>query len=103
MEAHRAIDSNPSICFVAHNACGALCGGQRGHIGGVERQTSLMAHWFVERGYRVSMLTWDEGQPDGTDIDGVRLFNICERDAGFPIIRALNSKMTSAFEGRSFR
>jgi len=34
-----------------------------GHIGGVERQTSMLAKWLVSRGYEVSMLTWDEGGP----------------------------------------
>lgn len=35
------------ICLVAHFAYGALAGGEHGHIGGVERQTSLMAKWLA--------------------------------------------------------
>jgi len=46
-----------SICFVPHYAYGAMAGGNSGHIGGVERQTSLMARWFAARSHRVSMLT----------------------------------------------
>jgi hypothetical protein len=75
------------ICFVAHNAYGAMAGGRSGHIGGVERQTSLMAKWLAVRGYRVSMLTWDEGQDNGAEIDGVRVFTICPRTAGLPGLR----------------
>lgn len=77
----------PRICFVAHFAYGALAGGDSGHIGGVERQTSLMAKWLATRGYRVSLITWDEGQEDGVEIDGVRVFKVCRQDAGVPGLR----------------
>ena len=80
-------DARPSLCFVVHNAFGALTGGAKGHIGGVERQTSLMAKWSARAEYSVSMLTWDEGQEDGVTIDGVRVYTICPRDAGVPIVR----------------
>jgi len=72
---------------VAHNAYGALTGGTRGHIGGVERQTSLMAKWLAARGHRVRLITWDEGQKDGEVIDGVHVFKLCRQDAGVPGVR----------------
>lgn len=56
------------ICFVAHFAHGAMAGGDSGHIGGVERQTSLMARWFAARRHQVSMLTWDEEQEDDENL-----------------------------------
>lgn len=77
------------ICFVAHNAYGAVAGGSRGSIGGVERQTSLMADWFVGRGYEVSVLTWDEGGPAEEMIEGVRVIKICRQDAGIKGVRFL--------------
>ena len=80
-------DQKFSICFVANFAYGAMAGGSFGRIGGVERQTSLMARWFASRGYPVSMLTWDEGQADGVEIDGVRVFKMCRRDAGLRGLR----------------
>ena len=49
------------ICIVSHNGYGAISGGTIGFIGGVERQTSLLARWLVGRGHKVSFLTWDEG------------------------------------------
>jgi len=83
------------VCFVAHFAYGAIAGGNQGFIGGVERQTSLMARWFAGRGYEVSMLTWDEGQEDGAEIDGVRVFKMCRKDAGVKGLRFLWPKWTS--------
>lgn len=91
----RSSDSDrPDICFVAHSAYGALCGGARGCVGGVEKQTSLMARWLVGRGYRVSMLTWDEGQADGEVRDGVRALTICRRNAGLRGVRFFHPKWT---------
>jgi glycosyltransferase involved in cell wall biosynthesis len=88
-------DHNLGICFVAHFSYGALTGGQSGHIGGVERQTSLMAKWFAKHGYRVSMLTWDEGQEDGEEIDSVKLFKMCRKDEGIKGLRFFRPRWTS--------
>jgi len=56
---------------------------------------SLMARWFAGRGYQVSMLTWDEGQDDGVDIDGVRVFKMCREEAGIKGLRFFWPKWTS--------
>lgn len=85
----------PRICFVAHYAYGALAGIDSGHIGGIERQTSLMARWFAAHGYKVSMLTWDEGQEDGMEIDGIQVLKMCRRDAGMKGVRFFWPKWTS--------
>jgi glycosyltransferase involved in cell wall biosynthesis len=88
-------DRRPRICFVAHAAYGALTGGNSGHIGGVERQTTLMARWFAGRGYRVSVVTWDEGQEGGTEIDGVQVFKMCSQSDGIRGLRFLWPRWTS--------
>jgi hypothetical protein len=75
------------ICFVAHYAYGALVERASNHIGGIERQASLMAKWFASQGYQVSIVTWDEGQEDATEIDGIRILKMCRQDAGFPYLR----------------
>ncbi len=84
-----------SLCFVAHFAYGALTGGSSGHVGGVERQTSLMAKWFAGEGYRVTFLTWDEGQEEERIIDGVRVIKMCRRDEGLPGLRFFHPRWTS--------
>ncbi len=83
----------PSICFVAHNAYGALSGINTGHIGGIERQQALMAHWLNNHGYDVSMITWDEGQGDCL-VDGVKVFTIGRREEGFPGLRFFYPRWT---------
>jgi len=83
------------ICLVAHHAYGALARSTNGFIGGVERQTSLMARWFAMHGYEVSLLVWDEGQEDGEEIDGVRVFKMCRKEAGIKGLRFFWPKWTS--------
>ena len=85
----------PSLCFVAHNAYGALAGVDTGHLGGIERQQSLMARWFAKRGYPVSMITWDQGQPENLNVEGVRIIKMCRRTAGWKGIRFVYPKWTS--------
>ena len=88
-------NEKPRICFVAHSAYGAMTGGNSGYIGGVERQTSLMARWFARRGHQVSMLTWDESGPAEEMIDGVRVIKQCRQDAGFKGLRFFWPRWTS--------
>ena len=87
--------NKPSICIVAHFAYGAMAGGKGGHVGGVEWQTSLTARWFAERGFKVSLLTWDEGFGRETMIDGVRVIAMCRRDAGIPGMRFFTPRWSS--------
>jgi glycosyltransferase involved in cell wall biosynthesis len=84
-----------SICFIAHPAWGEMSGGQKGEIGGIQRQLSLMARWFAARGHSVTLLTWDEGQPDEVFIDGVRVLKMCRRVEGIPGVRFFHPRWSS--------
>jgi len=83
------------ICFVAHNAYGALTGRDAGHIGGIERQQSLMSKWLAKRGHQVSVITWEEGQEDELVVEGVRILRMCGCDAGIKGLRFFHPKWTS--------
>lgn len=87
-------DARPSICIVSHNAYGAVRGGGSGHIGGVERQTSLLAKWLAQRGYQVSLLTWHEGGDPVEFIDGVRVIKIAQRQSGIRGFRFFHPRWT---------
>lgn len=89
------IASTERICFVAPNAYGAVTGTNDGHIGGIEHQTGLMARWLVARGLHVSVITWDNGQADGSEVDGVRMYKLCRRQDGLPGLRFLHPRWTS--------
>ena len=83
------------VAIVAHFAYGALAGGHTGHIGGVERQTSLLARWLAARGHDVTLIVWDEGQPRPQTIDGVRVVTVCRQSAGLPLLRFFHPRWTS--------
>ncbi len=82
------------VCVVAHAAYGAMVHDPRRHVGGVERQTTLLSRWLAARGHDVSLVTWDEGQEDGACVDGVRLFRTCRRDQGLPGLRFVHPRWT---------
>ena len=84
-----------NICIVAHNAYGALTGEGSGHIGGVERQTALLALWLVEHGHQVAVITWSEGGPSIEYIDGIRIIKLCKADDGLPILRFFKPRWSS--------
>lgn len=83
-----------NICLVAHFSYDAIKGGNSGFIGGVERQTTLMAEWFSSQGHKVSLLTWSEGSAEDEIINGVQIIKICKQDAGLPGVRFFTPRWT---------
>ena len=93
------IEQKPSICIVCHQAYGALCGGDSGHIGGIERHAAILAQWLAKEGYDVTMLTWKEGGDEAEAVNGVRVISICRKDDGIPGLRFIHPKWTSLAQG----
>ena len=86
--------SKPSICFVALNAYGVLSGREDiQHIGGAEVQQSLIARELARRGYGVSFVTLDHGQPDAEVLDGIKVFKAYNRGAGLRVVRSLYPRL----------
>ncbi len=82
------------ICIIAHNTYGALTGGVQGHIGGAERQTSLMAKWFAAAGHETSLICWGARKLDGQRADGVTVRTVGEAADGLPVLRFLHPRLT---------
>lgn len=86
----------PSICFVALNAYNIVSGREDlGHIGGAEVQQGLIARELFRRGYNVSFVTRDLGQPDGIEHEGIRVFKTCAEGDGLTGIRFVHPRWTS--------
>lgn len=76
-------------------AYGAMTGGATGHAGGVEHQTTMTARWLARRGHAVSLIVWNEGQPEEIEIEGVRVISLCRREDGIRGVRFLHPRWTS--------
>ncbi len=86
----------PSVCFVAPNNYAVLSGrSDIAQIGGAEVQRMLIARDLLRRGWRVTFVTLDHGQPDGIEHDGVRVFKMCATSDGLPGLRLFHPRWTS--------
>src|SRR5260370_2688808 len=90
--------ARPSVCFVAPNAYAALSGRQDvAHIGGAERQQVLLSEELVRRGYRVSFIVLDHGQPDGETFRGIRAFKCYKVDSGVRGLRFFHPRLSGVW------
>jgi glycosyltransferase involved in cell wall biosynthesis len=89
----------PHICFVALSAWPVLSGDNSvSMVGGAEVQQSVIAPALAERGYQVSMITLDHGQPEGVVVRGVKVFKAYRPEAGIPVARFIHPRMTSLWD-----
>ncbi|MGE5095178.1 MAG: glycosyltransferase family 4 protein [Betaproteobacteria bacterium] len=85
----------PHVCFVAPTTWPVLAGDQViPVVGGAELQQTVVAKALARRGYRVSMLCLDYGQPDGAVVDGVTVYKLHLPDEGLPVLRFIHPRLT---------
>jgi len=86
-------DNKPSLCFVALNAYNLLSGREDiGHSGGAQVQQFQIASWLASRGFLVSFVTLDHGQPDGINIHGIRVFKAYAQEDGIRGLRFVHPR-----------
>ncbi len=88
--------SKPHVCFVAPTTWPVLSGDTSiPVVGGAEVQQSMIAPGLARRGWRVSMISLDYGQPDAAEVRGVTVHKIHKPDEGIPLVRFLHPRLTS--------
>lgn len=87
--------SKPHICFIGLGNLPALAA-EYGHlrIGGAQVQQTLLAKALVKRSYKVSMVVFDHGQPDGSTWHGVKTYRAYAPEAGIPGVRFLHPRLS---------
>lgn len=89
----------PSVCFVAPKAYAALSERQDlTHVGGAERQQVLLSEELVRRGYQISFVVLDHGQPDGETLRGIRVFKCYRSDRGLRGLRFFHPRLTGLWK-----
>jgi glycosyltransferase involved in cell wall biosynthesis len=85
-----------SVCFVAPHAW-PVFSGERSIpvVGGAEVQQAILARLFASRGYRVSMISLDFGQPPQAEISGVQVHRIFNMQHGLPVLRFVHPRLSS--------
>ena len=83
------------VCFVGLDNLPVISREHNRHgIGGEQVQHTLLARALARRGLEVSMVVADYGQPDGLEIDGVRLHRAHALGAGVPVLRFVHPRLT---------
>lgn len=82
-----------SICFVGLGNLPVLAREySRRRAGGAELQQTLLARELARRGWRVSMVVADLGQPDGRVWDGIKTYRAFRPEEGIPVVRFLHPR-----------
>ena len=90
--------STPTICFVGLANLPVLAREYGRHgVGGAELQQTLLAKALVARGYNVSMVVADYGQPDGAVWDGIKTYKAYRPQAGIPVLRFVHPRWTGVW------
>jgi glycosyltransferase involved in cell wall biosynthesis len=90
--------SAPTICFVGLANLPVLAREYGRHgVGGAELQQTLLARALAARGYNVSMVVADYGQPDGAVWDGIKTYKAYRPDAGIPVVRFVHPRWTGVW------
>ena len=86
----------PHICFVAPNIWPVFSGDPDISVaGGAEVQQSILARLLVRKGYQVTIVCEDYGQPRRSMRDGVTVIKTVRPGAGLPIVRFIHPRLSS--------
>jgi glycosyltransferase involved in cell wall biosynthesis len=87
--------ARPSVCFVGLANLAVLAPELNpSGASGEPLQHTLLATALARRGYRVSMVVYDHGQPDGAVWEGVQTFKAYALGAGQPVLRFVHPRWT---------
>jgi glycosyltransferase involved in cell wall biosynthesis len=90
------------ICFVGLPNLAVLAPEfDRSGASGEPVQQTLLAKALARRGYDISMVTADRGQPDGATWHGVRTFKAFAPQAGLPLLRFVHPRWTGLWSALS--
>jgi len=89
----------PRVCFVAPTTYPVLARDRSiREVGGAQVQQSFLARGLAERGYSVSMISLNYGQPKTVELDGITVHRAHAMNEGLPVIRFVHPNLTSIWD-----
>src|SRR4029077_710990 len=89
----------PHICFVAPYAWPVLSRDPNIQVvGGAEVQQCAIARLLADNGYRVSMISFDYGQPSPVLVDGITVYKSFRESAGIPVLRFVHPRLSTMWK-----
>jgi len=88
------VETRGRLCFHTQYAWPLFTEGRVEFTGGAEVQQVAMARGLVERGFDVSLVTCDYGQPPRVEVDGITILKAFPPRAGFPVLRFFHPRLT---------
>lgn len=64
------------------------------YLGGIETQLATLAKGMAARDCEVTVITYDHGQADGVEVEGVRVLKSYAPDAGIRLLRTIHPRFT---------
>jgi glycosyltransferase involved in cell wall biosynthesis len=87
VQSNHQMNSRGRVCFHAPSLYPILSCGAIEFVGGAEMQLALITRGLAHRGFEISIVTCDYGQPSNLKIDGIRLLKSYPPSGGVPILR----------------
>lgn len=82
------------VCFFSPLLWPVWSGGAVPFAGGAEMQQARLARGLAARGFDVTVVTCDFGQPSPVTVDGVRVLKTYRRESGVPVLRFFHPRLS---------
>jgi glycosyltransferase involved in cell wall biosynthesis len=83
------------VCIHAVHLWPQFSGGKVLFAGGAETQQALIARGLLARGFEVTVVTCDYGQPRDTTVEGIRFLSTYPPQGGIPVLRFFYPRLWS--------
>jgi len=82
------------VCFHAGYLYPLFTGGRIPMVGGAETQQALLARGLARRGFEVSAVVYDYGQPPSERLEGITFHRTHRPHGGVPVLRFFHPRLT---------
>jgi glycosyltransferase involved in cell wall biosynthesis len=90
------VSSRGRICIYSEFLYPVMVPGTASFAGGSETQVAQLARGLLERGFEITVVSRDFGQPSETNANGIRVLKSFDAAHGWPVLRFFHPRLTRA-------